>query len=236
MTHGLFITGTDTGCGKTAVAVALIRALRARGLRVAGFKPVAAGAVWRDGEWRNDDALALREAAGSALAYVDVNPYCFAEPVSPHIAASAAGTVVDPERLVAALTRLGTTHDLVVAEGAGGWRVPLGPTLDMADLAARLALPVVLVVGLRLGCLNHARLSAEVIRDSGVPFAGWIGSLVDPGMRYPADNLVTLDDLLPAPCLGVLGNSTVPQSERLARPLALDALVAAAGRAESISI
>ncbi len=221
--RGLFVTGTDTGCGKTQVATALIRGLRARGLRVAGFKPVAAGAEHRDGLLQNDDALALGRASGLSLPYAAVNPYCFAPPVSPHLAAAEAGETIDPEVIVAAAAALAARSDMLIVEGAGGWLVPLGPGLDLADLVPALGLPVVLVVGLRLGCLNHARLSEQAIRASGARLFGWIGSQVDPQMARLNGNITTLEDRLSSPCLGILPH---PQSNtRLepARRLDLDA-------------
>ena len=149
---GYFVTGTDTGVGKTRVAVALVHALRAQGLRVAVMKPVAAGAA--PGAL-NEDVAALMQAANVAADLRDVNPYCFEPAIAPHVAAEQAGVRIDLDVIAAAFTRLAAHADAVVVEGAGGWRVPLNDTEDMADLAARLGLPVVLVVGLRLGCLNQ---------------------------------------------------------------------------------
>ncbi|MCB1722606.1 MAG: dethiobiotin synthase [Chromatiaceae bacterium] len=228
MSAGLFVTGTDTGCGKTRVAVELIRGLRGLGLRVAGFKPVAAGAERHDGILRNDDALALAAASGIALPDRQVNPYCFAEPIAPHLAAGDAGVEIRVESIVRAFRELCRDNDLVIVEGAGGWAVPLAPRLDMADLARVLEIPVVLVIGLRLGCLNHARLSEQAIRASGVPLAGWIGSQVDPDMRRVDDNLTSLDLLLASPCLGVMPNPHAPPL-RSGRPLNVAQMRAAAG-------
>jgi dethiobiotin synthetase len=202
--QGVFVTGTDTGCGKTRVAGLLIRSLRERGVQVAGFKPVAAGAVRRDGILQNDDALALAEASGLDLPYTLINPYCFAAPVSPHLAAADVGATIDLRRIREATNRLAAAADFLVVEGAGGWRVPLGPDLDMQDLARELGYPVVLVVGLKLGCLNHALLTAQVIRDSGLPLTGWIGNRIDPDMSHVDENVMTLKQRLGAPCLGVL--------------------------------
>ena len=198
--RGLFVTGTDTGVGKTRVAVALIHALRARGLRVAAMKPVAAGNA--PGEL-NEDVAALLGAANVAADLEDVNPYAFAEPIAPHIAAQQAGVGIELGVITAAYARLAAAADVVVVEGAGGWRVPLNEREDMADLAQALGLPVVLVVGLRLGCLNHALLTAESIAGRKLPWAGWVGNHVDPAMAQPAANLDTLRARLPGPCLGV---------------------------------
>jgi dethiobiotin synthetase len=200
MARGLFITGTDTGVGKTRVAVALIYALRAQGLRVAAMKPVSAG---NEPGQLNEDVVALMRAANVAADVSDVNPYAFAEPIAPHIAAQRAGVTIDLSIIAEAYSRLAETADMVVVEGAGGWRVPLNEREDMADLAQRLGLPVVLVVGLRLGCLNHAVLTAESIANRHLPWAGWVGNHIDPSMAQQATNLDALRLRLPEPCLGV---------------------------------
>jgi dethiobiotin synthetase len=205
--HGYFVTGTDTGVGKTRVAVALIHALRAQGLRVAAMKPVAAGS--EPGEL-NDDVSALLQAANVSADLRDVNPYSFAPPIAPHLAAQQAGIRIELPVIVAAYARLAAAADAVVVEGAGGWRVPLNAREDMADLAQALGLPVVLVVGLRLGCLNHALLTAESIGRRGLPWAGWVGNAIDPEMAARTANLETLQARLPAPCLGVQEYSAVP--------------------------
>ncbi|MEW6118560.1 MAG: dethiobiotin synthase [Pseudomonadota bacterium] len=199
--RGIFVTGTDTGVGKTRAAVALIHALRAQGLRVAAMKPVSAGAVPDE---LNEDVAALRAACNVEVALRDMNPYAFDAPVAPHIAAAAAGVVIDIERIAAAYARLAAASDVVVVEGAGGWRVPLSGACDMADLAARLGLPAILVVGLKLGCLNHAILTAEAIRARGVAWAGWIGNRINPAMAQAEANIATLGSRLPGPCLGIL--------------------------------
>jgi len=190
--RGLFVTGTDTGVGKTRVAVALIQALRAQGLRVAAMKPVSAGSA--PGEL-NEDVVALLQAANVDADIQDVNPYAFAESIAPHIAAALIGVRIDLDVIAAAYSRL--------VEGAGGWRVPLNEHEDMADLARRLGLPVVLVVGLRLGCLNHALLTAESVAHRGLPWAGWVGNHIDPSMSLAAENVAALHTRLPGPCLGV---------------------------------
>jgi dethiobiotin synthetase len=198
--RGVFVTGTDTGVGKTRVAVALIRALRARGLRVAGMKPVAAG---HDAGELNEDVTALMQAADVEAPLRDVNPYAFAPAIAPHIAADEAGVRIELDVIAAAYARLAARADVVVVEGAGGWRVPLNASEDMADLAARLALPVLLVVGLRLGCLSHALLTAESVAARRLPWAGWVGNRVDPQMACAAENVDALRQRLPGPCLGV---------------------------------
>ncbi|MGE5320599.1 MAG: dethiobiotin synthase [Hyphomicrobiaceae bacterium] len=198
--RGLFVTGTDTGVGKTRVAVALIRNLRARGLRVAAMKPVSAGNV--PGEL-NEDVVALLQAANVDADVRDVNPYALAEPIAPHIAAELTGERIELDVIAAAYARLAAAADVVVVEGAGGWRVPLNEHEDMADLALRLGLPVVLVVGLRLGCLNHALLTAESIARRRQPWAGWVGNHLEPAMPVADQNIVALRARLPGPCLGV---------------------------------
>ena len=199
-TRGLFVTGTDTGVGKTRVAVALIHMLRAQGLRVAAMKPVSAGNA--PGEL-NEDVMALRQAANVMADVRDVNPYAFEPAIAPHIAAEQAGVRIDLEMIAAAYARLAAAADVVVVEGAGGWRVPLNEHEDMADLAQRLGLPVVLVVGLRLGCLNHALLTAESVARRRLPWAGWVGNHIEPAMASQAANIATLRARLPGPCLGV---------------------------------
>jgi len=205
--NGLFVTGTDTGVGKTRVAVALIHALRAQGLRVAAMKPVAAGCAPGG---LNDDVTALLQAVNVTADLRDINPYSFEPPIAPHLAAQQAGVRIELPVIVAAYGRLAATADVVVVEGAGGWRVPLNEQDEMADLAQALALPIVLVVGLRLGCLNHALLTAESIAHRQLPWAGWVGNQIDPAMACQTANLDTLRARLPMPCLGVQGFSVAP--------------------------
>jgi len=197
---GLFVTGTDTSVGKTQVAVALIHALRARGLRVAAMKPVSAGNG--PGEL-NEDVVALVQAANVAADIRDVNPYAFEPAIAPHIAAQQAGVRIDLDVIVESYGRLAAAADVVVVEGAGGWRVPLNEHEDLADLAQRLGLPVVLVVGLRLGCLNHALLTTESIAHRKLPWAGWVGNVIDPEMACQSENVAALHARLPGPCLGI---------------------------------
>ncbi len=201
---GLFVTGTDTGVGKTWVSLGLMALVQRQGLRVLGMKPIAAGSqVGREG-LLNDDALSLRAQATHEVPYADVNPYAFELPVAPHLAAARAGVSISVPAILASCSRLRARADFVVVEGAGGWYVPLNERETIADLAVALDLPVVLVVGLRLGCLNHALLSAAAIAHSGLPLAGWVASHVDPQMLLPDENLASLRARLPAPCLGSL--------------------------------
>ena len=189
---GYFITGTDTGVGKTLVAVALTRALVSRGLKVAVMKPVAAGTVRTpEGEF-NDDALALLDASNVKSDYGDVNPWLLKTPASPHLAARADGVVIRHEPIKAAFERLRDSSDLVLAEGAGGWFAPITATETMADVAQALGLPVILVVGMRLGCLNHALLTREALHARGIKFAGWIANKLTSEMPLAAENIDTL--------------------------------------------
>ncbi len=201
---GIFVTGTDTGVGKTLIACGLARALAGRGQKVAVFKPVASGARPTPDGLRNADAEALLAASNVPAAYADVNPYCFEPAISPHIAADEAGIEPDIGTITAKYRLLAARADLTVVEGAGGWLAPLSTRATMADLAQALELPVLLVVGLRLGCLNHAQLSCEAIRARGVPFAGWAGSAVDGRFERAGANVATLTRLLGTPPLALV--------------------------------
>jgi dethiobiotin synthetase len=216
---GAFVTGTDTDCGKTVVACGLVAALRSRGLRVGVMKPVSAGSEPTPDGLRNQDALDLMAESGLGLPYETVNPWVFAPAIAPHIAAAQAGTPIRFAPLFDAFARVSAAGDAVVVEGAGGWRVPLGPDGDMADLAAALGLPVLLVVGLRLGCLSHALLTAESIERRGCRLAGWIGNRVDPRMAVAEENVATLRERLPAPCLGVVPRLDHPNGAAVAAQL-----------------
>jgi dethiobiotin synthetase len=219
-----FVTGTDTGVGKTLVAGALVRAQVRRGLRAAGMKPVAAGARWLEGEWRNEDVDLLAAAGNVSVARSALCQYLFEHALAPHIAAELAGTRIDPNEIVRAFERLRGLADAVIVEGVGGFRVPLAPGFDTADLACRLALPVVLVVGVRLGCLNHAALTAEAIAARGLRLAGWVANLIDPHLAQVQRNLGSLKELLPAPCLGCVPHLPTPSSEEALRHLDTDQL------------
>lgn len=175
--RGFFVTGTDTDIGKTHVAISLMRFLSREGLKVLGMKPVASGLGPRDPY--NEDALGLQSVSSLFLPYEWVNPCLFKDPLPPHLAASQVGHGISGDDLHEALIRIARMGDAVVVEGAGGWLVPLGPGFDMADLAVRFGLPVILVVGIRLGCINHARLSDRAIRQSGVVYAGWVANMLD---------------------------------------------------------
>jgi dethiobiotin synthetase len=203
-TRGVFITGTDTEVGKTVVATAMVRSLVQAGHRIAVMKPVAAGAQPTPAGPQNADAVALMGAANVPAPYETVNPYCLELAASPHIAAAKEGISVKLAPIVQAFGQLTRNSDLVVVEGAGGWYAPINDTETMADIAVALDVPVVLVVGLRLGCLNHALLTAEAIEARGVSCAGWVGNHLQPHFEHAAENLATLSARLPAPLLEVV--------------------------------
>lgn len=229
MSRGVFIAGTDTGVGKTFVSATLLAALGERGLRAAGMKPVASGCTETPAGWRSDDALTLLAHSAGEPPYALVNPYALRDPVAPHLAAASSGFELRLDPLLAAFATLSTNADFLVVEGVGGWAVPFSPRLMQADLVRALALPVVLVIGLRLGCINHALLSARAIQADGCHLSGWIASRIDPHMAYPEENLATLRERLDAPCLGVLPHAGDAQPRALA-PYLMAAAAALAQR------
>lgn len=204
MSAGVFVAGTDTGIGKTAVSAALLAALNRGGRRAVGMKPVASGCARGPDGLRNDDARLLIAHSAGAPDYAQVNPYALPEAVAPHLAALGAGVEIRLDPIVAGFAALSTSADCVIVEGVGGWAVPLSPVLMQADLVRALRLPVILVIGLRLGCLNHALLSARAIEADGCRLIGWIGNRIDPAMARADDNIATLRDRLAVPCLGLL--------------------------------
>ena len=200
-----FITGTDTGVGKTFFTVALLHALQSQGLRVAPMKPVAAGTITVDGAQINDDVAALQAISQHRFALADVNPYCLTEAIAPHIAAVREQVQIDMAMIVDAFARLRANADTVLVEGAGGFLVPLSTTQSMAEIPQALKLDVILVVAMRLGCLNHALLTAEAIRARGLRLAGWVANSVSATpMNAFDENLSTLKSMMDAPCLGVI--------------------------------
>jgi dethiobiotin synthetase len=206
--RGCFVTGTDTEVGKTCISAALLHWLTAQGLRSAGFKPVAAGTAIVSGKAFNEDVRALREAGSVALSDAEVGPCQLDAACAPHIAAALQGKAIDRAALQRGALAVGAKADRIVVEGVGGFCVPLGPDWDSADLACDLGLPVLLVVGLRLGCINHALLTAEAVRARGLALAGWIGNTVDPAMARLDDNIDALRHELgrrhAAPCFGIV--------------------------------
>lgn len=216
-----FITGTDTGVGKTLVSCALLEGLAAQGKRVVGFKPVAAGCDDAD---HNADALALRAAGNVQVSYGQINPYCFKQAIAPHLAARQSGVTIDFARIMASYRELVAQADEVIVEGVGGFCVPLNAQQDGADLAAQLGLPVILVVGMRLGCLNHALLTLRAIAARRLECAGWVANVLDATMPALQENLDALRERIEAPLLGVVPYMTVPDAKRAAGHLNLELL------------
>lgn len=224
---GVFVTGTDTGVGKTVAACALLHALAARGVRAFPMKPIAAGATHRDGRWINEDTALLLEAAGRDIALADVcTPVLLREPMAPHIAAAREGRAIPLAQLQDQFHALAAKEEFVVVEGVGGFRVPLDDDVDTVQLAWLLGLPVVLVVGLRLGCLNHALLTAQAIAAARLPLAGWIANAIDPAMAVPDENVAALARRLDAPLLGRLPYAAAPDARVLAAHLDIAPLLA----------
>jgi len=203
-----FVTGTDTGVGKTFIASALLRAARARGLNCVGYKPIAAGATPRDGALVNEDALELIEAAGTGLDYATINPVVLQPAIAPHIALAQTGRQVTARELAAACPE-GAAFTLV--EGAGGWFVPLNERETLADVCLALGAKVILVIAMKLGCLNHALLTVDAIETAGLELAGWVANSLGDPMPFLTENLDTLRERLPGPCLGVVPQVDGPE-------------------------
>lgn len=204
MSQGYFITGTDTGVGKTWSTIALMQYFKKQGKSVAAMKPVASGATWKDGKLVNDDALLLQQWASKTFDYDVVNPYVFEMPVSPHIAAEKMGETIDFKRISDNLDVLQKSCEIVIIEGVGGWLVPLGQQVEISDLARRLNFPVIVVVAIRLGCINHARLTFSAIQKAGVSSAGWIANITEPDMLAKEENILTISGYTDIPLLGTL--------------------------------
>jgi dethiobiotin synthetase len=219
--RGVFVTGTDTGVGKTRVAIALCRAWVRQGKRVAAMKPVASGCERTAAGLRNGDALALQAASNVRAAYAEINPYAFEPAIAPHLAAREAGVDIDLDVLDRAFLRLQLQSDVVVVEGAGGLLVPLDAEHSFAELAMRWKLPVLLVVGMRLGCLNQALLTQEAIRRRGLSLYAWVANAIDPRFDRPAENLESLRSRMEAPCLGVLDFAPHADADSVADALSL---------------
>ena len=201
MPRHFFVTGTDTGVGKTTVTVRLMQQLIAQGLTVIGMKPVASGCEWLDGRWQNEDVRQLTAASNVKAPPELINPYCFEPAIAPHIAAAQAGVAIDLNIIQEAYTQLTTLADVVIVEGAGGLLVPLKSSQTMADLIQALDIPALMVVGMRLGCINHALLTAQVMKQRGLDFCGWVANSIDPQMSMPQENLQTLIESLQQPPL-----------------------------------
>lgn len=222
---GFFITGTDTEIGKTVIAAGLICALRDRGLRVAGMKPVASGARPTAAGLRNDDALALMQAANVTLPYETVNPFAFEPPIAPHLAAEQVGRRMALGEMRRAFETASREADVVVVEGVGGWLVPLNERDTVADLAAALGLPVVLVVGLRLGCINHTLLTAESVRARGLTLAGWVANQVSAEVALADELVAAIAARIKAPLLGRVPFVSDPSADQIAPCLDVEQLV-----------
>jgi dethiobiotin synthetase len=219
MEQGYIITGTDTNAGKTWATIALMRYFKQQGKTVAGMKPVASGCFMQNGQLKNEDALLIQENASVHIDYDLINPYAYKLPVSPHIAGI--NNPVNLDKIVESFNTLKALADIVLVEGAGGWYAPLNDREDISDLATALALPVIMVVAIRLGCINHAKLTLEVIHHSGIPCAGWIAVCVDPDMLKPDENIQTIKTALDVPLLGVLPYLASADFDILAGKLAL---------------
>ena len=209
---GCFVTGTDTEIGKTLISSAMLHALVQTGVRACGMKPIAAGAVLRDGAWHNDDADSLIAAGNVVMLSSLTTPYMLQEAVAPHIAADLEDRIIESVPILAAYTEISAASDAVVVEGVGGFRVPLSDSFDSADLAEQLGLPVVMVVGLRLGCISHALLTFEAITARGLVLAGWVANEIDPDMRFADENIEALQLRIPAPLLGRVPRRTHPSA------------------------
>jgi dethiobiotin synthetase len=224
--HKFFITGTDTDVGKTLVATALVVAANKRGLSTLAVKPVAAGCEQTEDGLRNEDALLLQQTMSLPLSYEQVNPVALAPAIAPHIAAEQMGKRLRVSQLAGYCRgTLMQRADFAVVEGAGGWRVPLNHRETLADLAQELQLPVILVVGVKLGCINHALLTAEAIAADGLTLVGWVANQLDEAMPCYEENLLTLNSLIRAPCLGVIPRLLAPNAINAAGYLNLDLVI-----------
>ncbi|AZD04892.1 MULTISPECIES: dethiobiotin synthase [Pseudomonas] len=225
MSQAYFVTGTDTDVGKTTVAAGLLHAARLSGLSTAAGKPVASGCELTPKGLRNADALALLAECSLPLTYDEVNPLAFEPAIAPHLAAREAGVALTVQALLAPMRQvLAKGADFTLIEGAGGWRVPLADQDNLSDLAMALDLPVILVVGVRLGCINHALLTAEAIAQDGLQLAGWVANIIEPKTSRLEENLATLAERLPAPCLGRVPRLKAISAEAVAEYLQLDLL------------
>lgn len=220
-----FVTGTDTGVGKTLISCALLYAFAAQGKSVAGMKPVAAGC---DADGLNEDVKQLRTATNILASLGQINPYSFFLPIAPHIAARNAGVNINLSRILESYNELAAQAEVVIVEGAGGFQVPLNDTQDSADLIVALGLPVILVVGMRLGCLNHALLTSRAISDCGLKCAGWVANVLDPDMTALDENIHALLQRIKAPLLGVVKYQVSPDARAIATQLNVNLLTGCA--------
>jgi dethiobiotin synthetase len=211
MKHKFFIIGTDTGVGKTYVSAGLLRKFKELGFSCLGLKPVASGGFYREGKLYNDDALQLQQNSSIALDYDLINPYCFLPAVSPNIAAGYHNQKITVSDIYAKISAVMNHADICIIEGAGGWYAPINERETMADLAIRCGYPVILVVGIKLGCLNHALLTYKAILAAGITVAGWVANCIDPGMEVVKENIATLQNFIGAPCVGAVDYNKEPE-------------------------
>jgi dethiobiotin synthetase len=216
-----FVTGTDTGVGKTLISCALLLGFSAQGKRAVGMKPIAAGC---NADGQNGDVLELRAASNVEAGYGQTNPYCFPQAIAPHIAAQRAGVIIDLSVIAKSFQELAAQADVVIVEGAGGLLVPVNAQQDSTDLILKLGLPVILVVGMRLGCLNHALLTVEAIAARGLALAGWVANVVDDEMQMCEENIAALQHRIAAPLLGVVPYMTQPDERVAAEHIHLERL------------
>ena len=212
MHDSVFITGTDTEVGKTYYSKLLLHSLNAAGFRTAAMKPLASGADEHEGELRNADALVLQQAANTSFSYTLCNPYCFAPAIAPHLAAKQAGVSIDPNVIQHAFERLKQQADITVVEGVGGWMVPVGDEHSMADLVQAMGLPVILVVGMRLGCINHALLTTESIKARDLNLLGWVANVIYDDVSHLEENIASIAQRVPAPLLDVIDYTNNPEA------------------------
>ena len=225
MSTGFFITGTDTDVGKTYVATELINGLRRRQVKVSGFKPVAAGASWIDGILKNQDALDLMQAASAPFLYNEVNPYCFEPAIAPHLAAQQANVVMELSVIQSIYAKHKATSDVVIVEGAGGWKVPLDNNVGFDDLAVALDLPIIIVVGLKLGCINHALLTEAAIINKGCRIAGWIGNDIGGDFKEIDENIKTLKSQMNSQCIGYIKHQSHNEKKSLLEQRNIESLL-----------
>lgn len=211
--RGVFVTGTDTGVGKTQVTLGVMRCLQRDGLKVAGMKPIASGCCRTEDGIRNADALSIQQHCSLSLPYSDINPFAFELPIAPHVAAREAGSAISMTAIAQAYQRILRQVDWCIVEGVGGWLVPISARHTTADLVQYLALPVVLVVGIRLGCLNHTLLSVASIQQRGLRLLGWVANQIDADMARPEANIATLREWIDAPLIGIIPSEPAPSAD-----------------------
>lgn len=202
LTFSCFISGTDTEVGKTWITLGIMQGFIRRGYNVAGMKPIASGSVVENGDLRNEDAVKIQALCSHKIPYSLINPYAFQEPIAPHLAAQKQGLDIQLPPIIDAYQEISSKVDIVIVEGVGGWRVPISESTQTVDLVNMLDIPVILVVGLRLGCINHALLSAEALLNDGISLLGWVANQVDPTYGQIEETINSISSAIPAPLLG----------------------------------